>query len=89
MSESASPRQSERDVVAAVLTPGQQEAVNFYRALNVEGQWFVGVPDAAGGVEVIFIGDRFVWSLILNADGTDISASESVLYGGFLPGIDV
>lgn len=79
----APPRQG---VVAAVLTEAQQAAVDHYRALNVPASWFVGVPDQAGSVEVLAMGDTFVWSFRIDPQG-EVSSSEAPL-GEFSTGID-
>lgn len=64
-------------LVAGVLTPAQQGAVDFIRALNVNANWYVGVPSTAdrpdgrpvGTVEVIALGDDFVWAILVQPDG--------------------
>lgn len=73
-------------LVAAVLTPEQQSAVHFYRTLNVPASWFVGVPDETGRVEVLALGNHFIWSLRIDADGDTHSSEAKVT--DFDTGID-
>jgi hypothetical protein len=73
-------------LVAGVLMPAQQDAVWHYRALNVGASWFIGVPDVTGHVEVLALGDNFVWSLRIDADG-DTHTSEAKV-SDFETGID-
>lgn len=83
-----SDREAMDSIVATVLTPAQQEAIDFYRALNVPGSWFIGQQGDDGRVEVICLGEGFVWSFIVSADGRDVSSQEASL-GEFSTGIDV
>ena len=68
------------------LNAQQLETVNHYKGFNVPATWFVGEPDE-GCVEVIALGKDFIWSLILEADGT-ASTSEATV-GEFSTGIEV
>jgi hypothetical protein len=79
-------------LVAAVLTPPQQEAVDFFRALNVPASWFIGVPGPAGEVEVLALGEdgdnaSFVWSITITAEGEPSSMEATV--STFSTGINV
>lgn len=74
-------------LIAAILTPEQQQALEFYRALNVPAQWFIGEQDVQGSVEVIAVGENFVWSFLLSGLG-ECHSSEARL-GDFTTGIDV
>lgn len=75
-------------LVARVLTPEQQKAIDFFRAFNVPAQWFIGAQDEDGRVEVLALGADFAWSFIVSADGQDISSSEATL-GEWSTGIEV
>jgi len=73
--------------IAVHLTPEQIEAVDFYKAYNVPAMWYYSEPDDEGGVGVVAIGEDFVWSLSIAADGaTDISEAS---LGDFDTGIEV
>lgn len=74
-------------LTAAVLTPAQQEVVEHYQAANVPAQWFIGVPDEVGRVEVVALGDNFAWSFRIAVDG-EYESSEAHL-GEFSTGIEV
>lgn len=74
-------------LIAAVLTPAQQETVDFYRALNVPAQWFIGETRESGEVEVVALGEDFAWSFLIAADG-DAASSEATLTE-FSTGINV
>ena len=69
------------------MTPEQIATVDAYKAYNVPAQWFIGTPDTDGRIEVIALGGDFIWSLIINADGT-YASSEAPL-GEFSTGIEV
>src|SRR5512140_1556420 len=58
--------------VAGVLTPAQNEAVAYFRGLNVTANWFVGEPSADGRIEVLALGDTFIWSFIVDPDGQQV-----------------
>jgi hypothetical protein len=76
------------DLVAATLTPPQQDAVRFYQALNVPASWFIGTTtDDFGRVEVLALGAGFVWTFLIDTDGL-AQASEATV-GEFSTGIDV
>lgn len=74
-------------VHAAVLTDKEVETLDFYRALNVPGEWFVGERRPDSSVEVVCVGDTFVWSLRMTPDAS-AAISEAAL-GEFSTGIDV
>lgn len=77
----------EPTLTAAVLTEAQQEVVEFFQAYNVPAQWFVGVKQADGAVEVVALGDGFCWSFLIQEDGSYGSSEGTV--GDFSTGIDV
>lgn len=79
----------EPTVAGVLLSPKQQETVEFFQAYNVPAQWFVGTKfeAATGRVEVIALGENFVWSFIIEPDG-EASSSEAKL-GEFSTGINV
>jgi len=70
------------------LTPAQLEVIDFYKGYNVPATWFIGTPEPDGSVEVIALGDGFIWSLSIDADGADGSTSEATV-GDFSTGIEV
>ncbi len=74
-------------LVAAVLTPAQQEVVDFWQAPNVPTQWFIGVPDKNGRVEVLALGEGFIWSIRIDLDGSEDHSQATV--GDFETGIDI
>lgn len=78
-------------LVAAVLSPAQQETVEFFRALNVPASWFIGELDTDGDVEVIAIGKdeggTFVWSIRIDEAGAPHQMEAKVTE--FSDGIDV
>lgn len=85
-------------LIAAVLSPAQQAAVDYFRALNVPASWFIGEPGDDGSVEVLALGkpgsmalddpeQTFVWSIRIEADGEVHTSEASVM--GFMSGIDV
>lgn len=71
--------------VAGVLTSEQNAAITYFRALNVQASWFVGEPHADGTIEVIALGDTFVWAFRIAPDG-QFSSSEAEV-GEFSTGI--
>jgi hypothetical protein len=71
------------------LTPAQLETVAYYRALNVPANWFVGEPAPNGAVECIAIGEDFLWSLIIEANGECASSEAKIGEDGWSTGIDV
>jgi hypothetical protein len=76
------------DMISQSLTPAQQITVDFYKAYNVPASWFVGVIDPiTGGVEVIALGEDFIWSLRINPDGTADTSEATV--GEFDTGLDI
>jgi hypothetical protein len=73
--------------IAVHLSTEQIKAVDFYKAFNVPAMWYYSEPDSEGGVGVVAIGEDFVWSLSIAADGvTDISEAP---LGDFDTGIEV
>lgn len=72
-------------LVAAVLTPAQQETVESFRAFNVAASWFVGVPDTDGRVEVLALGEDFIWSIRVAPDGSSDTSEAKV--GDFETGV--
>lgn len=77
----------EPTLTAAVLTEPQQETVRFFQGYNVPAQWFVGVRQADGAVEVVALGERFCWSFVIQENGS-YASSEGTL-GEFSTGIEV
>ena len=69
------------------MTPEQIAAVDYYKALNVPASWFTGTPDTGGHIEVIALGEDFIWSLRIDANGTCHTSEATV--GEFSTGIDV
>jgi hypothetical protein len=77
-------------ILGCTPTPAQQEAIDFHLALNVPASWFArSYPshDHPGemAIEVIALGDDFVWSFHIEPDG-DASSAEATL-GEFSTGI--
>lgn len=70
----------------APLTTVQREALDHYAAYNVPGQWFVGAQGPEGR-ELLFLGDGFAWSIIVDNDG-DVSTQEATV-GPFQTGVEV
>ena len=63
-------------LIAAVLSPAQQTALDYFRALNVPASWFIGEPGEDGSVEVLARGkpgsiamddpgQTFVWTILV------------------------
>jgi hypothetical protein len=69
------------------MTPEQAETVNFYKAYNVPATWFIGPPDTEGRIEVIALGQDFIWSLLIDAGGLANTSEATV--GPFSTGIEV
>jgi hypothetical protein len=78
------------------MTPKQQAVVDFYKGYNIPASWFVGEPATAdnasrpypiGTVEVIALGGEFIWSIIIEPDGTEATSEATV--GEFSTGIEV
>lgn len=69
------------------MTPEQIATVDFYKGYNVDACWFTGTLDTDGRVEVIALGRNFVWSLIIEPDGT--AATSEAELGDFSTGIEV
>ena len=69
------------------LNPTQREAVDFYKGFNVPATWCYSEPDRDGGVTVVALGEGFVWSLQIDADGTEYTSEATV--GEFSTGIEV
>jgi len=82
-----SPRVGPTRKIAVHLTPRQIAEVDFYKAFNVPAMWYYSEPDDEGGVGVVAIGEDFVWSLSIDADGT--CATSEALLGDFETGIEV
>lgn len=72
-------------MIAAVLNPAQAETVRHYATI-VTIAWFIGVAHEDGTVPVIGVGPDFVWSLLIEADGT-AHTSEAPL-GEFSTGLE-
>jgi hypothetical protein len=71
------------------LNETQTDVVAHYTALNVPLTWFIGPERDDGSVEVIGLGETFVWSLLIQENG-DHSTSECQLDPeGFSTGIEV
>ena len=71
-----------------MLTSPQRATVDFYKAYNVPATWFEGEPEAdTGRVEVIALGENFIWSLRIDPDGTSDTSEATV--GDFNTGIEV
>ena len=69
------------------MTPEQIETVDFYKGYNVPAQWFTGTPYAEGRIEVIALGENFIWSLLIDAGGLANTSEATV--GSFSTGIEV
>lgn len=85
-------------MITRTLTDAQTKVVEHYQGYNVPVQWFIGHTYDDGRTEVIALGQfaphdedprQFVWSLLISADGTDVSTSEAVIPDGFSTGITV
>ena len=74
---------------AAILTPQQQETVEHFKSYNVPAQWFVGVRNPNGSVEVLALGDGFVWSFDIEADGTHSAQEAQLSEDGFSTGVSI
>lgn len=77
------------NLIAAVLTPKQQETVAYFRALNVPADWFVGEPKDNGAVEIVALGQTFVWNFTIEANGEYSSQECDLDPEGFSTGITV
>lgn len=69
------------------LTYEQTEVIDFYKAYNVPATWYYSELDHEGGVEVVAIGEGFVWSFSIDTYG-DTDTSEATV-GDFSTGIEV
>lgn len=69
------------------LTKVQKQAIEFYNHYNVPVQWFVGHTKDDDSREFIAMGDGFVWSILVDADGTTHTSEAEV--GEFTTGITV
>lgn len=70
------------------LTPAQADVVRHYQGYNVPAQWFIGAERDNG--EVIAVGEDFVWSFLIEADGQRCDTSEAALDPeGFSTGLDI
>jgi hypothetical protein len=73
--------------VKTALTSAQVRTIDFYKAFNVPSTWFIGTPDPDGRVEVIALGQDFIWSLRIDPDGTSDTSEATV--GEFSTGLDI
>lgn len=73
--------------IMSALTAEQQAAVETYKAYNVPATWFFAEPAEDGTVEVLALGDGFVWSFTIAPDG-ECHTSEAEV-GDFSFGIEV
>jgi len=69
------------------LTPAQVNTIDFYKAYVVQASWFVGTHDAKGSVEVLALGEGFIWSILIDHKGNAHTTEATV--GEFSTGIEV
>jgi hypothetical protein len=73
---------------ALVLTPEQQEVVEYFQAYNVRADWFIGTStDSDGAVEVTAIGVDFVWAFMISPNGSH--SSREAKLGDFETGLNI
>lgn len=71
------------------LAPIEREAIAHYEALAVPAQWFVGTrDDVTGDIEVVAVGDTFVWSFEL-VQGRCFPTEARITEDGWSTGIEV
>ena len=71
----------------SVLTTAQREGIDFYKGFNVPATWFISTFRSDGSVEVIALGKAFIWSLLIDPDGTAYTSEATV--SEFTTGIEV
>lgn len=69
------------------ITEAQRRAIEHYKGYEMPATWFVGEPDERGNVEAIALGGDFVWSFLVEPDGT-AHGSQAPL-GDFTTGIEM
>lgn len=80
---------SEHITALDTLTPWELEQVRFFQGYGVPTSWFVGVRDDTG-VEVVALGDGFIWSIALFESEDRVSTSEAhTTPEGWSTGIEV
>lgn len=68
------------------LNRAQREVIEFYNGSGVPVQWFEGFEHDDGTIEVIALGDHFIWSFLIAEDGTYHSSEATV--GDFSTGVE-
>lgn len=71
------------------LTGKQQEVIDAFKVYNVPAEWFIGEPDANGKVSVIAVGETFVWSFTIEANGEYASSEANFDEDGWKTGIEI
>jgi hypothetical protein len=74
-------------MISQSLTPAQQDTIDSYKAYNVEASWFVGVRAPDGCVEVLALGEGFIWSIRLDPEGAADTSEATV--GEFNTGLEI
>lgn len=70
------------------LNDAQRESLDAYKGYNVPGRWFISEDTTVyGEVEAVFIGDGFLWSLVIDRNG-NVHSSEAKV-STFTTGIEV
>lgn len=75
--------------MTATLNAAQREVVTFYNGYGVPVTWFVGPERDDDSVEVIGLGENFVWSLLIQQDGEYASSECALDPEGFSTGIEI